>query len=153
MPLIRLIGLTLFITAIFLALIAAITQTTHIEVQIPGFSNSPASPSDGALGEGRPNQFGSMPSVPPRQGDLGSGLVLPPNSGAMVGEALFDNSANAGGAFSQSQGDVVGFTSVPIIWPLIIAAGLGLLMWFMHPGEPLRVAQNARKRRPRRRKK
>ncbi len=30
------------------------------------------------------------------------------------------------------------FTSVPIIWPLLIAAGAGLLMWFLHPPEPLR---------------
>jgi hypothetical protein len=35
MPLIRLIGLILFITSIFLALAAAATQTTHIRVKKP----------------------------------------------------------------------------------------------------------------------
>ncbi len=123
MPLLRLIGLTLFITAIFLAMVAAITQTTHIQIQLPWLSDSQT----GAPRGGEPSR------IEPRI-DLQSGLLLPPGGSDQVPVAE------------------VGFTSVPIIWPLIIAAGLGLLMWFTHPGEPLRVTRSAGKGRARRRR-
>ncbi len=135
MPLLRLIGLTLFITAIFLALIAAITKTTHIQVQIPGFTPSRSS----SL---QPDQSPSLPQVNPR-----SGLVLPPSN-----DGVFRDSAVGSVTTAQAQSESVAFTSVPIVWPLIIAAGVGLLMWFTHPGEPLRISTNAAKRRTRRRK-
>jgi len=132
MPLLRLIGLTLFITAIFLALVAAITQTTHIQVQLPGFNASTNSP---ALS-------GSSQSVRPQQVDSRSGLLLPPNSDGFFGEA-----ALGGATLPQAQAEALEFTSVPIIWPLIIAAGVGLLMWFTHLGELPRVSKNAAMRR------
>ncbi len=100
MPLLRLIGLALFITAIFLALAAAITKTTHIRIQSQGAANVSQSSATG----------GSM--------------VFPPPSEPS-------------------------FTSVPIVWPLVIAASAGLLMWFILSSEPQR-ASNSYKQRSRR---
>jgi hypothetical protein len=107
----RLFGLALFITAIFIAMAAAITKTTHIHFQ-----------TQGNAGEQQPNvqqpnvqQPGvQQPSV------VGDSFVLPP-----LNEPGF--SANE----PQSDLNGVRFTSVPIVWPLIIAAGVGLSMWFM----------------------
>ena len=112
MPLFRLIGLALFITAIFLALAAAITKTTHIRIQLPGTSSQPQ----------------PAPSAP---------SVLPP---------LMDS------AEGQSQTDSIQFTSVPIVWPLIIAGGSGLLMWFTVSSESGHKSSTTAKQRSRRRK-
>ena len=100
MPLFRLIGLALFITAIFLALAAAITKTTHIRMQLPGTS------------------YASQPSVP------SGSRVFPPPTAPEFGSEL-----------SPSEPSAIQFTSVPIVWPLVIAAGVGFLMGFMLPRE------------------
>lgn len=84
MRLFRLIGLALFITAIFLALAAAITKTTQLRVQLPSTAN----------------------------------VTRPP----LAGEST--------------------------VWPLIVAAGVGLLMWFMLPSETLRKSSSPKRRRP-----
>jgi hypothetical protein len=105
MPLLRLIGLALFITVIFLSLAAAITQTTHIRIQSP-------SPS-----------------------------VLPPPP-----------EPNFSGEFIQIEQPTIHFTSVPIVWPLLIAAGAGLLMWFSHPVELSRSSAATAKHRKRRKR-
>ena len=116
MPLFRLIGLALFITAIFLALAAAITKTTHIRIQLQGTSDA------------------SQLSVP------SGSMVFPPPI-----EPGFRSD------LSQAEPNELQFTSVPIVWPLVIAAGVGLLMWFMLPGETRRTSSSAtqRSRRPR----
>ena len=111
MPLFRLIGLALFITAIFLALAAAITKTTHLRIQLPSTGNV---------------------TRPPLAGES---AVLPP-----------PNEPGLGGALAQPQRRAIQFTSVPIVWPLIFAAGVGLLMWFMLPCETLRTSSSAKRR-------
>lgn len=121
MPLVRLVGLALFITAIFLGLAAAITKTTHIRVRTRGTSNI-AQPSI------------AQPSIANGQ------LVLPPPTDPGVG-----------GEFSATNPDAAQFTSVPIMWPLIIAAGLGLLMWFMLASDPPRASSYTNERSGRRR--
>lgn len=113
MPLLRLIGLALFITAILLALAAAITKTTHIRMQAPG-------------------------RVAQEQSDPTS--VLPPPMGSGIGSEV-----------PQGNPDAMHFQSVPVVWPLLIAAGTGLLMWFMLPGETRR-SKTYSNRRSRRRK-
>jgi hypothetical protein len=105
MPLFRLSGLALFITAIFLAMVAAITKTTHIRI-----SNATQSP---------------VPSGP---------VVLPPPI-----ETGFSSAP-------QQVENAIQFTSVPIVWPMMIAAGVGLLMWFMLPSQTLRTSQDAKRR-------
>ena len=112
MPLIRLIGLTLFITAVFLALVSAITKTSHIRVQMPG----------------------AGASIEPGQSD--SAVLPPPNLPGVDTGQLDQNTA---------------FTSVPIVWPLLIAGGAGLLMWFMHPVQSLSSPRTSNKRRTKRR--
>ncbi len=111
MPLFRLIGLALFITAIFLALAAAITKTTHLQVQLPNTGNV---------------------TRPPLAG--GSTVFPPPNEPGLIATLV------------QPHTKVNQFTSVPIVWPLIVAAGVGLLMWFMLPSEALRKSSSAKRR-------
>jgi len=117
MPLFRLLGLALFITAIFLALAAAITRTTHIRMQLPGTGTAAQTPIQGAP------------------------VVLPP---AM--ESGFD------GVPRQANSGAVRFTSVPIVWPLIFTAGMGLVMWFLLPSETRRSSSKNTKHRSRRRR-
>ena len=119
MPLFRLIGLALFITAIFLALAAAITKTTHIRVQLPSTDNMTPLPIAGE-------------SV---RESVRESTVLPPPNASGPGDAL---------AHPQSQTNQ--FRSVPIVWPLIFAAGAGLLMWFMLPSESLRTSSSTKRR-------
>jgi len=116
MPLFRLIGLALFITAIFLALAAAITKTTYIRIQLEGKADA------------------SQPNAP------SGSLVFPPSIEPGFGSEL-----------SQAESNAIQYTSVPILWPLVIAAGVGLLMWFMLPSETRRPSSSAtqRSRRPR----
>jgi len=81
----RLFGLVLFITTIFLAMAAAATQTTHIRFKQPSHDAGPAD----------------------------------------------DNSLQ--------------FTAIPVVYPLVIAGGIGLLMWFVPA--PLTAHKPARKKR------
>ena len=118
MPLFRLIGLALFITAIFLALAAAITKTTRISIQLPDTS------------------------YPTQQPNPSDSAVLPPPIEPGFGSELPQTGPHA----------ATKFTSVPILWPLIIAAGVGLLMWFAVPSETNRTPRTSVKRSSRRRK-
>ncbi len=95
MPLVKLIGLTLFVTAVFLLLVAGITKTTHLEFQVGGMGTQ----------QGR---------VPPS-----SEVSLPVG----VPESVEGPESNRA---SQVH-------AVPILWPLTIAAGAGLLVWFAVP--------------------
>ena len=113
MRLFRLIGLALFITAIFLAFAAAITKTTQLRVQLPSSANV---------------------TRPPLAGE--STVFPPPNEPGLVAR------------LAQPQTKVSQFTSVPIVWPLSVAAGVGLLMWFMLPSETLRKSSSPKRRRP-----
>ncbi|MEZ6134720.1 MAG: hypothetical protein R3C53_07410 [Pirellulaceae bacterium] len=60
MPQVRLIGLVLFVTAVFLTLVAAMTQTSHIRLKQPGrmqAAEQPAQPHAAANGplDSQPN--------------------------------------------------------------------------------------------------
>ena len=104
MPHLRLIGLILFITALFLALAAAATQTTQIRVN-----------------------RGLRPSTLP------------------ASDSTDERAANADGSAAPLE-----FVSVPVVWPLGLAGGLGLLMWFATaPREPTGRSRRRRKRRRR----
>ena len=96
MSLVRLIGLTLLVTSIFLTLIAAITKTTHLQL----------------LGSGASVLHDGSPVV------TSPGLDEPPLP-------------TAGSQFPNSPTEI----SIPIIWPLLAAAALGLLMWFAVPAD------------------
>ena len=115
MPLFRLIGLALFITAIFLALAAAITKTTHIRVQLLSTVN--------------------VTPLPIASESVRESAVLPP-----------PNASGPGDALAHPQEKAHQFRSVPIVWPLIFAAGAGLLMWFMLPSESLRTSSSTKRR-------
>ncbi len=132
MPLLRLIGLTLFITAIFLAMAAAITKTTHIRIQLPG-ANQPES-ADAVPGPMGGEGIAGLPT--------GNGVpVLPPPMG----------SVSASGTDQEAAGSIR-FASVPIVWPLILAAGAGLLMWFGLSSDIQKAPTYKSKRRVRRRR-
>lgn len=125
MSLIRLIGLALFITAILLALASAITKTTHINLQMPGSGSQPTG-----------NGFES-----------GNEVLPPPEPG-------FESTQLPGGGLPEVelQAEAVQFTSIPIIWPLLAAAGAGLTMWFMHPPESQGSSRLRSKKRSKRRR-
>ena len=112
----RLFGLALFITAIFIAMAAAITKTTHIHFQTQGNA--------GELQPSVQQPSVQQPSVqqPSALQDsvVGDSIVLPP-----------PNEPGFGANEPKTDLNGVQFTSVPIVWPLIIAAGVGLSMWFM----------------------
>ncbi|MDX1926540.1 MAG: hypothetical protein SFV81_08480 [Pirellulaceae bacterium] len=120
----RLMGLVLIITAIFLALAAAITQTTHIRIQ------TAATDSTGTNGVG--NVDG-----PSQASNLNGGMILPPPG---LGEA------SLGDLNSPLDSSAVQFTSVPVVWPLIIAGGVGSLLWFMLSSETPSPKQRRRLR-------
>lgn len=130
MPQVRLLGLVLFITAIFLAMAAAATQTTHIRFKQPagvvdgggtaGWQTPPLRPSD--------------PQPPAAPVDS----VLPPP--AAEGPPLVaDGPLDPG----------LQFTAVPVVYPLVMAGGLGLLMWFVPAAFAPRKPQRKRRRRRR----
>ncbi len=81
---IRLIGLVLFITSVFLAMAAAVTHTTHIRFK-------------------EREEVATTPQS-----------TEPEHSPAVTDEAIS-----------------LQFVAVPVIYPLMIAGGVGLLMWFV----------------------
>ncbi len=98
MPLIKLIGLTLFVTAVFLLMIAAITKTTHLEFQSGGGIE--------VVSGGAPINVPVDPNVP-------NAPTRVPTNNSLAQETSL--------------------VSVPILWPLALAAGAGLLVWFAVP--------------------
>lgn len=125
MPQVRLIGLVLFITTIFLAMAAAATQTTHIRFK------QPMRDANGRIIPGwqTPESQLSHPRPPATPGDS----ILPP--------------ATAGNSDAASD-RTLQFTAVPVVYPLVVAGSLGLLMWFVPAALTARKPQ--RKRRTRR---
>jgi hypothetical protein len=116
---IRLIGLVLFITAIFLTLAAGLTQTTHIRLKRPESRS-------GNMVEETPN----IPSTgtPPLDSPPGAPQETQPPA--------------------EPPRPQVEFMSIPIAWPLLVAGGLGLLIWFSTaPRLPTKPPRRRRKRR------
>lgn len=131
MPRIRLIGLILFTTSLFLALVAGATGTSHIRVRD---WQQVASPTPGE-GESAPGigflddePLADMPPWRDTRGTLedGSQTALPA-SGAQV---------------------VPVFVAIPIYLPLGLAGLAGLVLWFLPAARP----QSSKRRRRRRRK-
>lgn len=127
MPQVRLIGLVLFITAIFLAMAAAATQTTHIRFK---------QPMRDANGRIIPGWQAPESQLSPAQSAAEAvGSILPP--------------APKGGS-QPANDDGLQFTAVPVIYPLVVTGSLGLLMWFVPAALTASLFQ--RKRRPKRRR-
>lgn len=118
MPRLRLIGLILFITTIFVGMIAVATQTKEIRFTLP---------------EGQRPLIGQPDRDPsaaaPRMPDFRQ-----PNSAAPT---LGDD--------AQRERPEVEFFRIPIAWPLALSGGAGLFLWFAPA--PRRLSEAARRRR------
>lgn len=138
MPHIRLIGLVLFITTIFLAMFAAATQTTHIRFKRPGPSSA--------------DQPASTQPVPPLgPGSAGPPLILPPGAElsppvdfATHNPAFVPNPTGA-----EADDRDLHFVAVPVVYPLLLAAAVGLGLWFVPAPHPHNTAKRKRRRRRR----
>lgn len=138
---IRLTGLFLFITAIFLGLAAAATKTTHIDFNTPDRLVGADSPEETTFGTESFDGPGSV-TAGPKGADQGM-----PNSGnTELGGTDIDGTGQGGEAQEKA---AVQFTSVPIIYPLAGVGMLGLALWFV-PATELPSKQTTRKRRKRR---
>jgi len=117
-PRLRLIGLILFVTTIFVGMIAVATQTKEIRFTLP---------------EGQRPLIGQPDREPsaadPRLPDLRLSHSGPP--------ALGDN--------AQVERPEVEFFRIPIAWPLALSGGAGLFLWFAPA--PRRPSEAARRRR------
>lgn len=130
MPQVRLIGLVLFITTVFLAMAAAATQTTHIRFKKPtrDANGDPIAPWQTAPSQ----QLGPQLPDTPLPGSLQDADV-PTDATSLDSESPLQ------------------FIAIPVIYPLTIAGGVGLLMWFVPA--PLSAAASSSKNRRRRRRK
>ena len=152
MPLLRLIGLTLFITSIFLGLAALATKTTHI--RFGEVFSMPPDAADSAL-DSAPGE------VPPSDSGSGSGgvadgdtLAIAPSTPdrgepAMNGRGS-DVPVSERAASGSNAEQPLQFVRVPIIWPITGAGALGLLLWFL-PAPLTNRPSIKRRRRSRRR--
>lgn len=157
----RLIGLALFVTAIFLGLAAAVTQTTHISVFTDGRASrllgSQPIQHTTVQGTGAQSNSTSGTGAWPQAGWTGTtGNSEPGDAAAGNGPAAdsypaawfprredWPGAANEGGAPAASANafGTASFESIPIAWPLLATAGLGLLLWFIPtPGGVVRGA-------------
>ncbi|MGN6543563.1 MAG: hypothetical protein ACTHK7_00825 [Aureliella sp.] len=151
---IRLIGLLLFITAITLALAAAATQTTHVQVSSQwGLLLQGDSPSTGSESSTTIPPLGSTPTdytnvqMPPAEGEPPQ---LPPGSAApegpyAQGSHVHDWDYEAHQAHFDS-------TAIPIAWPLLATGGAGLLLWFIQAPAELRPSPKKRSTKRKRRR-
>lgn len=122
MPQLRLVGLVLFITSVFLGMAAATTHTTHIRFkrlgvassEVPATSGQPA-PISGA---------GANPQYPAAPDTVANQPVDTP-------------------------ADKLQFVAIPVIYPLTFSSILGLLLWFVPA--PATHTPGSRRRRRRRR--
>lgn len=129
MPQVRLIGLVLFITTIFLAMVAAATQTSHIHFKQPTRdANGRIVPSWQAPG---------LQHSPAQSATEAADSILPP--------AASHSSPAVNAAALQ-------FTAVPVVYPLLVTGTLGLLLWFVpaaltaSPFQPRRSPKRRRRR-------
>ncbi|MFN3189804.1 MAG: hypothetical protein ACE361_04720 [Aureliella sp.] len=107
MPRVRLTGLILFITAIFLGLASAATQTSHLRFKRPEFSSTEIDAENAAS-----EDFEGQPPI-----------ALPPDA---------DPSAEL--ANQEAQSASLHFISVPMLYPLTGVGLLGLALWFVPGG-------------------
>ncbi len=121
----RLIGLVLFITTTFLAMAAAVTQTTHIR-----FKRPPRDANGNLIDESLPAT--NQPTQVPQE-------ILPPAT-------AIPNPSTANMPLASSPSELQ-FVAVPVIYPLLVAGTLGLMLWFV----PAPRSNSATKKRKRRR--
>jgi len=149
MPHIRLIGLVLFITSVFLAMAAAVTHTTHIRFKrynphpdrvVPLVDVQPVD------GTGAP----AHPTLPPTTLPPTTlpPTTLPPTTHPFpIGDSSQRPPATMDGMGSLADTtEELQFNSVPVIYPLAVACLLGLMMWFV-PAPHSRTAKKRRRRR------
>jgi hypothetical protein len=137
MPHIRLIGLVLFITAIFLAMAAAATHTTHIRFK----RFDPNADRFGSLNDFQVVDRTGAPANPTRAPTFPSTVPLPHGNTPTPPPAPVDGFGN-----NEADSDELLFISVPVVYPLAVACLLGLMMWFV----PAPHARSVKKRRRRR---
>lgn len=134
---IRLIGLLLFITAITLALAAAATRTTHVEVNSQWIVRT--------VQHGG-NQF--LPTGPESSTTIPAGGSTPashtevqplPSSEPPHSEAAHRHDWDYSAHRSQFNS-----TAIPIAWPLLATGGTGLLLWFIQVPTELRHSPKKR---------
>lgn len=146
---IRLIGLLLFITAITLALAAAATRTTHVEVS---------------------SRWLLRPNVEPKQTGIESSTTIPSSGSTSADSTSAQPAADGQTAMPAIDPNApptphihdwdyaahqshVQTTAVPIAWPLLATAAAGLLLWFIQPpSRPRHGPKKPRKRASHRRR-
>lgn len=150
---IRLIGLLLFITAITLALAAAATQTTHVQVSsqwgllLQGASQSTASESSTTIppAGSTPTDYTNV-QMPPASG----GPQFPPIPAASEDPYARDSHVHDWDyAAHQAR---FNSTAIPIAWPLLATGGAGLLLWFIQAPAELRPSPKKRSTKRKRRR-
>lgn len=130
MPLLRLIGLALFIVTIFLTLAALATKTTHIRFKQPD-----------RVTQRLENQR------------LENQLPGEPNSGLLNGgngQLQNDVSTNENTGQPPEPARIT-FRAIPVIYPLIFFAILGLVLWFVPAPREVPKKRRRRSRRKKRR--
>ena len=139
---IRLIGLLLFITAITLALAAAATRTTHVQVSGQWLLEPVRQD-----GKREPSGMESSTTIP-----TGGSTPTPytdehshPAGDPLEPEHVHAHDWNYAAHQAHSQS-----TAIPIAWPLLATGGAGLVLWFIQA--PTELRQGAKKRSSHRRR-
>lgn len=143
MPHVRLTGLILFITTIFLALAAAATQTAVIRFKRPGYQPPAGNSVPPAQGQGAVPDSGASESGGTQPGVPVTGMPLP--SPSFPGVPASGEAKPA----ETSSTPALQFIAVPVIFPLMASGLLGLLLWFVPA--TLSLGSGSAKRRRRRR--
>lgn len=146
MPQIRLLGLVLFITTVFLAMAAAATHTTHIRFKRPAARSQPDSLSEPPTTANPAEAPAQAPLVfPPRLPPPQSAPSQPPPP--HMPSPWPASTAQAEPAPPES---AVSYVSVPVVYPLLVSAAAGLAMWFVPAAGPSATSKRRRSRRRRR---
>ncbi len=124
MPQLRLIGLVLFITTVFLAMAATATQTTHLRFK------RPSRDANGNLIRESPLIGQDQAALP---GEVPSPEILPPGTGVVSNEL---------------EPTPLQFVAVPVVYPLLISGAIGLMLWFV-PATPVPTRTKLKRRRRR----
>ncbi len=131
MPHIRLTGLILFITTIFLGLAAAATQTWTIKIKRPSWAQS-VSPKPTTEEQARSDSPDSR-QYPRELADAGT-------------------VANVADADTSSVANQLQFVQVPVFRPLVFFGVLGLILWFVPAGVTAGISPPKKRRRRRRKR-
>lgn len=125
---VRLTGLILFITTIFLGLAASATQTWTIKIKRPSWASGSGTNAE------VPNPGGSVSSI---EADLAA---------SAEGHATTPSAADG------SNSNDLQFVDVPVFQPLIFFGVLGLILWFVPAGVTAGLSPPKKRRRRKSRK-